>query len=46
VDAAQPGDTIVVLPGRYREAVCVMTDGIDLRGDGAVIGGRPEVRPA
>lgn len=37
VDAAQPGDIVVVLPGTYHEAVCVMTDGIDLRGDRAVI---------
>jgi hypothetical protein len=37
VDAAQPGDTVVVLPGTYHEAVCVTTDGIDLRGNGAVI---------
>lgn len=37
VDAATPGDTIVVLPGTYHEAVCVTTDGIDLRGDGAII---------
>ena len=37
VDAAKPGDTVVVLPGTYREAVCVTTDGIDLRGEGAVI---------
>lgn len=37
VDAAKPGDTVVVLPGTYHEAVCVTTDGIDLRGDGAVI---------
>jgi parallel beta-helix repeat protein len=37
VDAAHPGDTVVVLPGTYEEAVCVTTDGIDLRGDGAVV---------
>jgi parallel beta-helix repeat protein len=37
VDAAQPGDTVTVLPGTYHEAVCVTTDGIDLRGHGAVI---------
>jgi parallel beta-helix repeat protein len=43
VDAAQPGDTVVVLPGTYEEAVCVTTDGVDLRGDGAVI--RPPAEP-
>jgi parallel beta-helix repeat protein len=37
VDSAKPGDTVVVLPGTYHEAVCVTTDGIDLRGDGAVV---------
>jgi parallel beta-helix repeat protein len=37
VDAAHPGDTVVVLPGTYDQAVCVTTDGIDLRGPGAVI---------
>jgi parallel beta-helix repeat protein len=43
VDAAQPGDTVVVSPGTYHEAVCVMTDGIHLRGEGAVI--RPPAEP-
>ncbi len=43
VDAAHPGDTVVVLPGTYEEAVCVTTDGIDLRGQGAVI--RPPAAP-
>ena len=42
VDAARPGDTVVVLPGTYHEAVCVTTDGIDLRGRGAVIQPPPE----
>jgi parallel beta-helix repeat protein len=37
VDAAAPGATITVLPGTYHEAVCVTTDGIKLRGAGAVI---------
>src|SRR5215470_19595681 len=36
VDAAQPGDTIVVT-GRHRENVAVTTDGITLRGAGAVL---------
>ncbi len=37
VDAARPGDTVVVLPGTYHEAVCVTTDGLTLRGTRAVI---------
>jgi len=37
VNAARPGDTVVVLPGTYHEAVCITTDGIDLRGHGAII---------
>jgi parallel beta-helix repeat protein len=37
VDAAQSGDTVVVLPGTYHEAVCVTTDGITLRGARAVL---------
>jgi parallel beta-helix repeat protein len=43
VDAARSGDTVVVLPGTYHEAVCVTTDGIDLRGHGAVI--QPPAEP-
>jgi parallel beta-helix repeat protein len=43
VDAARPGDTVVVLSGTYDEAVCVTTDGIDLQGHGAVI--RPPAAP-
>jgi len=31
IAAAQPGDTIVVAPGTYREAL-TLTDGVDLRG--------------
>lgn len=37
VDAASPGDKIVVLPGTYHEAICVTTDGIRLQGAHAVI---------
>jgi Right handed beta helix region len=36
VDAARPGDTIVVT-GRHQENVAVTTDGITLRGAGAVL---------
>jgi nitrous oxidase accessory protein NosD len=36
VDAAAPGDTIVVKRGVYRESVAIQKDGITLRGDGRV----------
>ncbi|MGQ4485496.1 nitrous oxide reductase family maturation protein NosD [Streptomyces sp. SAS_281] len=34
VDAARPGDTIVVRPGTYRESVRISTPGLTLRGSG------------
>ena len=34
VDAAQPGDTVLVLAGIYHESVKVATSGITLRGEG------------
>jgi hypothetical protein len=37
VDQARRGDKVLVLPGTYREAVCVTTDGIKLQGVKAVI---------
>jgi parallel beta-helix repeat protein len=38
VDAAQPGDTVVVPPGRYHESVTIATSGITIRGSrGAVL---------
>ncbi|WP_158544781.1 right-handed parallel beta-helix repeat-containing protein [Blastococcus sp. TF02-9] len=37
VDAAQPGDTIHIPPGTYRESVTIHEDGISLRGDKVVI---------
>jgi parallel beta-helix repeat protein len=43
VDAAQPGDTIVV-KGRHRENVAITTDGITLRGLGAAL--EPAATPA
>jgi hypothetical protein len=43
VDAANPGDTILVF-GTHRENVAIQTDGLTLRGVGAVI--LPPARPA
>jgi len=37
VDAAEPGDTIVVLGGVHRETVVIQKDGISLRGVKAVV---------
>ncbi|MGW6461855.1 right-handed parallel beta-helix repeat-containing protein [Streptomyces sp. NPDC055078] len=34
VDAARPGDTVLVLPGVYRESVRIRTAGLTLRGSG------------
>ncbi|MFE0646986.1 nitrous oxide reductase family maturation protein NosD [Streptomyces sp. NPDC059534] len=34
VDAAKPGDTIVLSPGTYRESVRITTSGLTLRGSG------------
>ncbi|MFF4082071.1 nitrous oxide reductase family maturation protein NosD [Streptomyces sp. NPDC087218] len=42
VDAARSGDTVVVLPGTYRESVLITTPGLTLRGSG----GRTVIRPA
>lgn len=42
VDAAQPGDTVVVLAGTYRESVLITTPGLTLRG----AGGRTVITPA
>ena len=36
VDAASPGDTILVTPGTYRESVRIVTDGLTLRAHGPV----------
>jgi len=36
VDAAAPGDTILVKAGRYRESILVHTNGLTLRGHGNV----------
>src|SRR5947208_6494971 len=37
VDAASPGDTIVVKPGFYNENVVITKDGITLKGFGATL---------
>ncbi|MFE9725006.1 nitrous oxide reductase family maturation protein NosD [Streptomyces sp. NPDC005794] len=34
VDASKPGDTVVVLPGTYRESVLITKPGLTLRGTG------------
>jgi hypothetical protein len=39
VDQAQPGDTVLVEPGVYHEAVLIRTDGITLRGSGDFLSG-------
>jgi pectin methylesterase-like acyl-CoA thioesterase len=44
VDAAVPGQTIVVLRGTYRENVVISKDGITLRGHGARL--EPPAAPA
>ncbi|MDJ0770149.1 MAG: right-handed parallel beta-helix repeat-containing protein [Ilumatobacter sp.] len=46
VDAAQPGDLVLISPGTYNEAVDVVTDEITIRGtdrDGVVLDGRLEL---
>ncbi|MFF2008363.1 nitrous oxide reductase family maturation protein NosD [Streptomyces sp. NPDC058195] len=42
VDTARPGDTVIVLPGTYRESVRITTSGLTLRGSGS----RTVIRPA
>jgi len=45
VNAASPGDTVLVLPGVYHQSVQIRTDGITLRGSGAFGGGTVLVTP-
>ena len=40
VDAADPGDTIMLDPGNYPEAVAITTDGLQLVGQKSCLGGR------
>jgi hypothetical protein len=42
VDAASPGDTVIVKPGTYRESVRISTDGLTLRAHGSVTLKPPE----
>src|SRR5437588_200652 len=46
IDGASPGDTIVVHPGTYHEAVQITKDGITLQGSGASGSGTVLVPPA
>ena len=46
VNQAQPGDTVLVKPGVYHQAVHIRTDGITLRGSGDFLGGTVIKPPA
>jgi parallel beta-helix repeat protein len=46
VNQAQPGDTVLVKPGVYHQAVQIRTDGITLRGSGDFLGGTVIKPPA
>src|SRR5947208_2262863 len=39
VNHAQPGDTVLVKPGVYHQAVTIRRDGVTLRGSGDFLGG-------
>ena len=45
VNAASPGDTVLIKPGVYHQSVQIRTDGITLRGSGAFRGGTVLVPP-
>ena len=44
VDAASPGDTVIVKAGTYRESVRISTDGLTLRAHGGVTLKTAEIR--
>ena len=46
VDQALPGDTVLLKPGVYHQAVQIRTDGVTLRGSGDAVGGTRIVPPA
>ena len=46
IDAARPGDTIVVAPGAYRENLTIQKDGITVQGAGDGEGGTVLLAPA
>ena len=45
INAARPGDTVLVRPGVYHQSVQIRTNGITLRGSGAFHGGTVLVPP-
>jgi nitrous oxidase accessory protein NosD len=46
VNQAQPGDTVLVKPGVYHQAVLIKRDGVTLRGSGDFLGGTVIKPPA
>ena len=46
VDAASPGDTVVVKAGTYRESVTIHTNGLTLKAHGSVTLQPPQSAPA
>src|SRR5688500_12457765 len=46
VDRADPGDTVLILPGHYRQSVLVAKDRLRIRGSGTGRGGTVITPPA